>query len=77
VNPGRDNRGKFCPKACAVGHIIRAVSIMAGSARDAMSVHNTLYKVIALHPVLVCGAIGKIEEICLFKRRGIELPIVG
>src|ERR1700761_3024134 len=57
--------------------VISAVDIVAGSTGHAMSVHHALYKVIALHPVLVCGAVSEIEEICLSKRGAIELPIVG
>ena len=57
--------------------IISAVDIVASSAGHAMSVHHALHKVIALHPVLVCGAVSEIEEICLSKRGAIELPIVG
>ena len=57
--------------------VISAVDIVTGSAGHAMSVHHALYKVIALHPVLVCGAVSEIEEICLSKRGAIELPIVG
>ena len=57
--------------------VVSAVDIVAASAGHAMSVHHALYKVIALHPVLVCGAVGEIEESCLSKRGALELPVVG
>ena len=46
--------------------IVRAsVWVMATGTRYAMGVHRTLHEIIALHPVLVCGAIGEVSEGCL------------
>jgi hypothetical protein len=38
-----------------LSHVFGAVNIRTGSAGDTMLVHDALHKVIALHPVLVCG----------------------
>jgi len=36
--------------------VLGAVNVMTGSAGDTVFVHHTLHKVIALHPVLMCGS---------------------
>jgi len=56
--------------------IVSAVNIVAGRAGDAAAVHHALDEVVALHPILVCSAIGEVQEIRLPKRDVFELPVV-
>ena len=39
--------------------IRRAVNVVAVETRDAATIHHTLHKIVALHPVLVCCAVRK------------------
>jgi hypothetical protein len=41
-----------------------------------MLVHDALHKVIALHPVLVCGSVREVRECGLIQGDVFELPIV-
>ena len=43
--------------------VLRAMHIVAGGTGDSTPVHDALHKVIALHAVLVRGAVGKIVKI--------------
>jgi hypothetical protein len=56
--------------------VVGAVDIVAGSAGHSVTVHHALHNVVALHPVLVCCAIGKVQEICLAKGDVFKLPVV-
>jgi hypothetical protein len=42
--------------------IIRPVRIMATKASDPTPVHDTLHKIVSLHPVFVRSTIGKMSE---------------
>ena len=42
--------------------VVTAVRIVASEAGDAMPVHEAGHKVVALHPVFMCGTIGKMRE---------------
>jgi hypothetical protein len=55
--------------------ILGAVHVMARGAGDPVSVHDALYEVIALHPVLVGGPVGKMGKSCLTQRVVFQLPI--
>lgn len=54
--------------------VIRAVDVMTTEAGDAAAIHDTLDKVIALHAVLVSGAVGVMRERCLPERMLFQLP---
>ena len=56
--------------------VLRAVYVVAGSAGHAVPVHHALHEVVALHPVLVRGAVGEMSEIGLAQRDVFELPVV-
>lgn len=60
-----------------VGIVFGAVSIVAGVAGDASAVHEALHKIIALHAVLVAGAIREMREGGLAELVVFELPIIG
>src|SRR5579859_434021 len=47
--------------------IVCTVNVVAGSAGHAVAVHHTLDEIVALHPVLVRGAIRKVQEVGLSK----------
>ena len=51
-----------------------AVDIVTRSAGDAVFIHDTLHKVVALHPVLVCGSIRKVGKGCLTQDDVFEFP---
>ena len=59
-----------------LGDVFGAVNIVTGSAGDTMLVHDALHKVIALHPVLVCGSVREVRECGLAQGDVFELPIV-
>ena len=50
--------------------------IMAGRAGDTVFVHDALHKVVALHPVLVCGSICEVSERRLAQGDVFKLPII-
>ena len=54
--------------------VLRAVYIVTGRTHDAVLVHNTLGKVVALHAILVRCAIGEIIESGLPRRAVLKLP---
>ena len=56
--------------------IFSAMDIVARGARDTMFVHDALYKIIALHPILVCGSVRKVSKGRLAQGDIFELPIV-
>ena len=45
-----------------ISAVLRTVNIVAAKAAHAVRVHLTGNKVIALHPVLVCGSVGEVGE---------------
>ena len=45
-----------------VGIVLRAVNVVATEAGDAVRVHHALHKIVALHAVLVRGAVGEMRE---------------
>ena len=59
-----------------IGSIGAAVRVVATGAGDAVGVHRALDEVVALHPVLVAGAIGKVGEGCFPGLVFFELPEV-
>jgi hypothetical protein len=56
--------------------IARAMHIMAGRTRDSVPVHDALHKVVALHAILVRGAVWEVVKACLPERAVLELPEV-
>ena len=56
--------------------IVGAMHIVARSAGNTMPVHHALRKVVALHPVLVCSAVGKEVESGLTQLAVFQLPVV-
>ena len=49
---------------------------VAARAGNTVLVHQTLHKVVALHPVLVCGSIRKVSECRLAQGEVFERPVV-
>jgi hypothetical protein len=45
-----------------IGAVLRAVDIVAAKARDATAVHYTGNKIVALHSILVRGAVREVHE---------------
>jgi len=45
------------------------MNVVAVETRDAAAVHYALYEIIALHAVLVCGAVREVKEIRRFTER--------
>jgi len=56
--------------------VLRAVYVMAGRAGDTVFVHDTLHKIVALHPVLVRGAVREVREARLSQCAVFQLPVV-
>ena len=56
--------------------IVRSVNIVATGAGNSVLVHDTLHKVVALHPVLVRRAVREIVEGQLSQRVILQLPEV-
>ena len=56
--------------------VVRSVDVVAGGAGYAVTVHDALYKIVALHPVFVSRAIGEVQEVSLSEHHVIELPKV-
>ena len=63
-----------CGRLPELGRVLCAVHVMTGRARDAPAIHDTLDEIVALHAVLVCGAVGKVRECGLAERVWLELP---
>ena len=59
-----------------VGVVGRAVNIMATEAGDSAPVHHAGRKIVALHPILVRGAIGEVSEGRFAKLMILEFPII-
>src|ERR1700757_3319363 len=53
------------------------MNIVAGEAGNAAAVHQALHKIIALHTVLVSGAIGEMGESGLAQRVFFKLPEIA
>src|SRR5690349_19054595 len=54
-----------------------AVRVVAAEAGHTPPIHQALHVVVALHPVLVCGAVGKMREGGLAKMMLFELPVLA
>ena len=54
--------------------VFRAVRIVATETRDAARVHEALDEIVALHAVLVSGAVGKVREACFTELVLFKLP---
>src|ERR1700722_10858900 len=59
-----------------LGNVLWAMNIVTGTAGDTILVHHALHKVIALHPVLVCGSVREVRECRLTQGDVFKLPIV-
>ena len=59
-----------------VGFVLIAVDLMAVEATKLTMVHVALDEVVPLHPVLVCGQVGVLEEIRRARFQFLELPSV-
>lgn len=57
-----------------VGVVLRSVNIMATEAAHTVRVHRTLNKIVALHAILMRGAIGKMSESLLTRLMLFKLP---
>ena len=58
------------------GDILGPVRVMAGKAGDAAGIHQALREIVALHPVLVCGAVRKMGEGEVAELVFFQLPVV-
>ena len=58
------------------GDVVPAMRIVARKASDATGVHQALHKIVALHAVLVGGAIGKVGKGGFAEFVFLELPVV-
>ena len=67
---------KFVDGLAKLGVVLRAVYIVAIEASDSAPVHHALHEIIALHAVLVSGAIREVREGCLTKFVLFERPKV-
>src|ERR1700719_483104 len=59
------------------GDVFAAMRVVARGARDAAGVHQALDEIVALHPVLVGGAVGKVGEGGFAQFMFFQLPIIG
>src|SRR3984893_1193816 len=59
-----------------VGVVARAMDIVAAEAGDTSRIHDTLHKVVALHPILMPCAIRKMGESRVAELMFLELPEV-
>jgi hypothetical protein len=58
--------------------ISRTMNVMAVETCDATTLHYALHEIVALHAVLVCGAVWIVEEIRgLAKSVVLQLPVIG
>ena len=55
----------------------RAMDVVAAEAGHTTAIHHALHEVIALHPILVSGALGEVHEIRLTELVVLELPVVS
>ena len=69
-------KAKFVHGLSELRIVFRTVHVVAGSAGDTAFIHDALHKVIALHPVLVCGSVREVGERCLAQGDVVEFPIV-
>ena len=53
-----------------------AMNIVATEAGHAARIHHAVHKVVALHPILVRGAIGEVSECRLAEFMILQLPII-
>ena len=60
-----------------LGVVIGAVDVVATEAGDATAVHHALDEVVALHPIFVGGAVGKMVERGFAEFVVFELPIIS
>src|SRR3954452_16900484 len=59
-----------------VSRILCSVHVMAARAHDSSCVHNTLHKIVALHPVFVRGSVREMRESCLPEFVGFQFPVL-
>lgn len=59
-----------------LGVVISSMHIMATEAGDAVTVHDALYEIVALHAVFMSGAIGEVIKVGCPQRRDFKLPII-
>jgi hypothetical protein len=71
------NRGKAARPAYAAGHSSRFRAHRGKGTRNATAIHQALHKIVALHPVLVRGAVRKMGECGLSKRVLLERPEIA
>ena len=62
---------------CSSDLIARSMRIVASETRNTTAIHQALYKIVALHPVLVRRAVRKMGEGGLSKRVLLELPKIA
>lgn len=55
----------------------RAVGVVAGEAGDSVNIHLAVHEIVALHAVLVGGAIGEVREAGLAEFVFFEFPVVA
>ena len=65
-----------CRRLSELGIVLRAVRVMTRRARDAPAIHDALDEIVALHAILVGGAVGKVRERGFAERVRLELPII-
>ena len=68
---------KLLGRFTQLGIIARSMRIVASETRNTTAIHQALYKIVALHPVLVRRAVGVIEEILPAELRFIEPPEIA
>lgn len=68
---------KFVASSDQIGWILIAVHLVAIEAAQPAVIHGALDEVVALHAVLVGGAVGKVVEVLRAELRFFEMPIVG
>jgi len=56
--------------------IVRPINVVTGSTSNPALIHYALHEIIALHAILVCGSIGKIEKICPPESDVFEFPVI-
>ena len=55
-------QAKLADRFDQIGVVAGSVNIVTAEAGDAAAVHEALNEVVALHPIFVCGSIGKMRE---------------
>src|SRR5215472_14755846 len=68
---------KLLGRFTELGIVPGSVRIVASKTRNAAAIHQALHKIVALHPVLVRGAVRKMGECGLSKRVFLEAPKVA